>query len=343
MRVKREPFPSTVQSDPQNPKFRVLLHGLPYFCRMLPDILQDDNWDIRFHPTDRISSLIKLTGELKCTDLLFVWGARISKGKVLRAAKAFGTRRIILFWCGSDVLAAQKEFARGMLDPWVANQIHWAGAPWLAEEIRTLGIPCEYVPITWVKAIRNPPPLPERFSVLTYLPKPELGRLYGLDRILQVARSLPQIPFTLIGLLSGRISDAPQNLRILPRDPDMDTHFRNTSVYWRPVSHDGLAFMALEALSYGRHVMWSYPFPHCAQTRNAKEDRAEIERLHALYEGGSLSLNRAGADLIAREFTPNSIKRSFLQKWSEIIAPVASQTQGHDEWNAPEVVGGPIR
>jgi len=310
---------------------------------MLPEILQDDNWDIQFHPTDNVASLFKLIAELKRTDLLFNWGARISMGKVLRGAKALQTKRIILFWCGSDTLAAQKEFNRDQLDPWVARQIHWAGAPWLAEEIQALGISCEYVPITWAKAVRDPAPLPKQFSVLTYLPKPQLGRLYGLDRMLRVAWELPHIPFTLVGLLSGRVSGAPPNLRILPRDPDMDRHFRDATVYWRPVSHDGLSFMALEALSYGRHVLWSYPFPYCITTRNVDEDIAEIQRLHALHQSGSLSMNQAGRELIFQSFTPERVKGRFLDKWKSIIAPATTAFPPQDAWNELETISGTAR
>src|SRR5215475_10849298 len=107
---------------PQNDKFQVLLHGLPYFCRMLPGVFHDESWDIQFHPTDNVPSLFRLIAELRRTDLLFMWGARVSMGKVLRAAKALHTKRVILYWCGSDTLAAQKEFPMGKLDPWIARQ-----------------------------------------------------------------------------------------------------------------------------------------------------------------------------------------------------------------------------
>ena len=242
-------------------------------------------------------------------------------GKVLRAARALNKKKIILFWSGSDVLKAQMERAQGILNPWIAGQIHWAGAPWLAKEISALGLPCEYVPITWVPTVQDPPPLPREFSVLIYMPSVRLGKLYGLERILEVARSLPHISFELMGLIEGQIPDPPSNLKIFGRiqDQEMREFYRRASVYWRPVSHDGLSFMSLEALSYGRHVMWSYPFPHCAETRDASQDKAEIERLYALYQAGALPINQPGMEMVAQEFSPERIREKYLGRWRNII------------------------
>jgi len=300
---------------------RVLLHGLRYFCNKLPEIFHSEGWDIRFHPVTSAGSLLALVRDLQWSDLLFVWGARISMGRVLRAARTFNKKKVILFWCGSDVLHAQRQRAMGILHPWIANQIHWAGAPWLAQEIQALGLPCEYVPITWVPKVENPPPLPAKFSVLIYMPSVRLGRLYGLERILQAARSLPQVSFELLGLVEGQIPDAPRNLRIFGRiqDKDMKDFYERATVYWRPVSHDGLSFMSLEALSYGRHVVWSYPFPHCAESRDASQDKIEIERLYALHNSNSLPLNQPGIEMISKDFSPQRIKEEYLRRWGQII------------------------
>src|SRR6266403_1239163 len=41
--------------------------------------------------------------------------------------------------------------------------------------------------------------------------------------------------------------------------------YKRASVVWRPVRHDGLSFMVLEALGHGRHVLWTYEFPGCVK------------------------------------------------------------------------------
>jgi hypothetical protein len=304
---------------------KVLVHGLRYFCKKLPGAFESNGWDIRYHPATSVVSVLALIRDLMRADLLFVWGARISMGRVLRAARTFKKKKVVLFWCGSDVLRAQEEHADGALNPWVAQQIHWAGAPWLAEEIQALGLPCEYVPITWVSSVQEIPPLPENFSVLVYMPSVRLGKLYGLPRILEVARMLPDVSFELIGLIEGQITDPPPNLKIFGRiqDNDMKEFYRRASIYWRPVSHDGLSFMSLEALSYGRYVVWSYPFPHCALAKNAAQDKAEIERLYAIHQANEFRLNQPGIDLVSQDFSPERIKEEYLERWSKIIGSEA--------------------
>jgi hypothetical protein len=307
--------------------YRVILHGLEFFCKRLPAAFETEGWEIQYPGIHGLPALWSLMRDLRRADLLFIWGARVSFGKFLSAARLCRKDNIVLFWSGSDVLGAQMQFSEGIMEPWIANKIHWAGAPWLAEEIRAIGLKCEYVPITWVPSIENPEPLPDKFSVLVYLPSIHHSKLYGLDRILQVARSLAHISFELVGLNDGEIKEAPPNLRMLGQVQEMSVVYRRASVYWRPVSHDGLSFMALEALSYGRHVLWSYPFPYCYKSSSAESDRAEIERLHALHGRNELSLNEAGIALVSEKFGVETIKRDFLRRWQEIIV-TSTQSKG---------------
>jgi len=302
-----------------------VVHGLPYFCERLPRLFQNEGWDITFHDARSLPSIFALAKDIYFADLLFIWGARISMGKVLRLARCFRKEKIILFWAGSDVLGAKMQFADGKFDPWVAGRIHWAIAPWLAEEISQLGLSCEHVPLFWLPDVHQPVQLPERFSVGTYMPAVSRKELYGLDRILQVARRLPHIPFELIGLIEGEIKDAPPNLHILGRTKNMSAFYRRATVYWRPVSHDGLSFNALEALSHGRYVMWTYPFPHCIYSTSIDMDVAELERLYSLHQSKNLPLNQDGMNFMTERFSPERIKREFLQRWREIIlAPESS-------------------
>jgi hypothetical protein len=299
--------------------YKVLLHGLRYFCDLLPAAFAADGWDIRHHNVRSLGSLADMLRDLRTADLVFRWGSRISFGKFLRAARFFEKKNVVFFWAGSDVLGAQQQFSEGICEPWIAAKTHWAGAPWLRDEIQTLGLGCEFVPITWVLGVESPEPLPQQFSVLTYLPNSDYAALYGLDRILEVARSLPQISFELVGLTGGPVANPPSNLRINGRTSDMSAVYRRSTVYWRPVAHDGLSFMSLEALSHGRHVLWSYPFPHCRQSRNVQEDRAEILRFHDLHQRSLLGLNEPGMRMVKERFSLETIRRDYLRRWEEII------------------------
>lgn len=302
---------------------RVLLHGLEFFCRKLPLAFQIPGWEIRHHSVHQLSSIVPLLRDLRAADLVFLWGSRISFGKFLRAARFFEKKNVVMFWAGSDVLGAQMQFGQGICEPWIAAKTHWAGAPWLRDEITALGLKCEFVPITWVPAVEKPHPLPERFSVLVYLPDEAHAPLYGLDRILQVARSLPYVSFELVGLTNGQILDPPPNLSIRGRVTDMAEVYRRSTVYWRPVAHDGLSFMSLEAMSHGRHVIWSYAFPHCRQSRDVETDRAEIVRLYDLHAHRQLRLNEPAIAMVKEQFSLDAIRNDYLRRWEDII--IASQ------------------
>ena len=127
--------------------FRVVVHGLTNFCKRLPPLLRSADWEIQFHDVDTASSLAALANELRRSDLVYTWGGRITLGKFLWAARALRKSKLIMFWCGSDVLFAQEQFAQGKLEPWVADKVHWAGAPWLAEEVRAMGLRCDVVSV----------------------------------------------------------------------------------------------------------------------------------------------------------------------------------------------------
>jgi hypothetical protein len=311
--------PARFGNGKQATPYKVLLQGLQFFCRQLPAAFQTEGWDIQHHTVRNVSSFGALMRDLRDADLVFRWGSRISYGKFLRTVRFFGKKNVVMFWAGSDVLGAQEQFSQGICEPWIVSRTHWAGAPWLRDEIQALGLKCEFVPITWVPVVERPEPLPEQFSVLAYLPDAAHAPLYGLDRILRVARSLPHISFELVGLTSGTVPDPPANLRVQGRLAAMSEVYRRSNVYWRPVAHDGLSFMALEAMSHGRHVIWSYAFPHCVQSGNVDSDRAEILRLHDLHQRGLLAINEPAAAMVKERFTLETIRKDYLRRWEEII------------------------
>lgn len=83
--------------------------------------------------------------------------------------------------------------------------------------------------------------------------------------------------------------------------------------------------MSLEAMSHGRHVIWSYAFPHCLQSRRVETDRKEIVRLYGLHERKLLRLNEAAIAMTSERYSLEAIRKDYLHRWEEIITSPAER------------------
>lgn len=300
--------------------YRVVVHGLRHFCQKLPGLLGNDQWRIHDRSRHTPLQLAALARDLRACDLVFTWAGRIDMGPFLWAARGMGVERLVLFWCGSDVLRARKLVVSGKLDPWIARRIHWAASPVLADEVRSLGLSCEFVQASFVEAIPDPKPLPKEFSVLVFLPSPSVAELYGWDRILEVAVSLPSVKFKLIGVHEGQRVQVPPNISVHHWTKNPHPLYEAATVLWRPVRHDaGISFMVLEALSHGRHVLYTYPIPGATQVKSSADAKEHLRRLQALHEAGTLPLNYAGMEAVARIYAIDVVRSEIRRRWEEII------------------------
>jgi len=288
---------------------------------MFAELMDGDGWEFRYYPDQGLHNLASMARDLRECDLVYQIGGRVTMGKFLRAVKLMKKQKLIMHWAGSDVFGQRAILERGKANSWLMGNVHhWAVSQWLAQEVGQLGLRCEWVPLPPGNVPDEPSPLPNEFSVLVYMPDIRRSDLYGLDLILQVARYLPHIPFDLVGLLYGRIDDASPNLRIHGRIPDLAQFYKRASVVWRPTRHDGLSFMVLEGLGYGRHVLWSYAFPGCIQVTDATAARNTIADLYAMHKDGRLGINREGVQVIAeRGFLPKQVKQKTLARLERVL------------------------
>jgi hypothetical protein len=295
---------------------RVLVHGLYHCGRMFSNWMRSNDWDFRYYPDAGLRNLSAMARDLAACDLVYQIGGRRQAGRFLHAARLLRKKKIVMHWIGSDTLEEQRKPPRSKAARWILQEIHhWAVSEWMLKEVQALGVPCELVPIPPSFVPDQPSPLPSKFSVLVYMPDVRRADLYGLDRILEVARELPHIPFELVGLVYGSIQDPPPNLNIHGRIPNLFEFHERASVIWRPVRHDGLSSMVLEALGHGRHVLWSYPFPGCVQVSSAAEAREEIFRLYNLHQEKQLQVNWAGPQAITQGgYRPQHLKEDILRR-----------------------------
>lgn len=311
--------------QPRRP-YRVVVHGLPHFCQKLSGLLQCEGWEVRYHSQQTAAGLLALANDLRRCDLAYTWGGRISMGKFLWAARCLGKEKLVMLWSGSDIFFAQEEFSAGKKEPWIADKIHWAVSPWLAEEVRSLGLRCEWVQASFVEPVAEVLPLPEKFSVLAYVPDREKSKLYGWDQIVEAARALVSVEFNVVGLREAETLQAPPNVKMHGWARDLRPYLQRSTVLWRPVEHDGLSFMVLEALAQGRHVLYSYRLPGCIEVKTAEAAKRELRRLAALHDSKTLMVNESGIRSIAESFTPQKVRTDLLRRWEEIIVCSSAET-----------------
>lgn len=309
-------MPATKNGRP----FRMALNGLDHFCRRYSNLLTGGKWQVPYRTPGTTAGLAARFADVMRCDLAYSYTGRISMGKFLRVARTLGKSKIIMVWCGSDALFAREEHAQGLADPWVTQLVHWSISPWLAEEVRALGVNCEYVPATqFVNLVTDPKPLPKKFSVLMYVRDATRSDLYGWDRMVEVAEALPHIDFNLYGLVEGQTLSGPSNIKVRTWTSDFTPFLEQSTVVYRPVRHDGLSLTVLEALSHGRHVVWSYPLTGCIHAASTDVARAELETLHAAHESGKLGLNEAGRDYVAAYHGAEASRAELLRRFEKIV------------------------
>ncbi len=154
----------------------------------------------------------------------------------------------------------------------------------------------------WTGAVTaaEPPALPERFTVLTYIPDARPA-FYGAGQVLAAARALPHIHFLVVGGSGPWATECPTNLEFLGWQKDMEPWYAAASCVVRMVEHDSIGGTVGEALSRGRTVVYSRPLEH---TVFVPFDDAEalvgaLDGLAADYEHADLDLE---ATAWAREF-----------------------------------------
>ncbi len=277
----------------------ILILGLPYFGRLLVGDLAALGWSARYidHPGRHVGGWAKVASAATRADIVYLIGSRIDRGSPQDNLLRFRRKPVVIHWVGTDVQIAVDEHRRDNVALRIAERAtHWCDAPWLVEELRTAGVRSEYVPLPIPVAESDPPPLPGRFGVLLYYPVDRLARaVFDIDTMLRLPAAFPDVHFTLIPSPAETLPDPlPANLSARPWVDDMDPLYRETTALVRLTTHDGQSFMAAEALSRGRYVIWTHPMPGAIQAEGFEQVSEALRGLVERHRAGNLALNAEG-------------------------------------------------
>jgi hypothetical protein len=299
---------------------RIAVVGLPFFGRKVAAELRKAGLRARFVERGQrsVPATARMLRALAQADLVYGIGVSATRNSpmdlLLRARK-----RVLIHWVGTDVLHAAEAQRLGRLSPRVARGAsHWADAPWLVEELSAIGISAEEHLLPTPVALGEPLPLPPEFRVLLYFP-PHAHAAYDMDGTFEAVRALPDVPFTLV----GGVTPPAQLPNLCDRGTvsfdGMRSVYAECSVFLRLVHHDGMSHTVLEALSLGRHVLWSYPLSGVRRVTDTASAVQAITQLRSEHEAGTLAWNQAGAAIVRQRYQHQTVLQSARRRISELL------------------------
>jgi hypothetical protein len=303
---------------------RIAILGLPYFGKMLAGLLSERGWEAVFyaHPGRDIKGWVRLAPALTRADIVYLISTRVDIGSPQDRFMRVRRRPVVVHWVGTDVLIALEEHAKKNISTrLVEAPHHWCDAPWLVNELQPMGIRAEYVPLPVPVLEAEPAPLPMRFRVLMYLPIDAFDReVFDMETLLRLPDELPEVEFILIPSPADSLpAPLPANLKTPGWVDDMDALYRQVTAIVRLVSHDGMSFMVLEALSRGRHVIYSYPLPQVIQASGFEAVASAIRGLVAQHRAGTLGLNEEGRHYALSHFDRETLIDDLDFRFSKLM------------------------
>jgi hypothetical protein len=224
----------------------------------------------------------------------------------------------VIHWVGSDIelLKNSPTLRKRLRSPAIK---HLAEVSWSAQELQRLGLTSEIVPLP----LRHHggggvKPLPGRFTILLYLPKAR-AEFYGkreCESLLEeFATEAPRV--LIVGGGHLRVPSTVEVANLGWRD-NLRHIYEQTTVLIRLTPHDGLSLMVLEALSFGRYVMWSKPFPYALHVRSRPDLVKGLRSLFKRHRRGELFPQYTAAEMVLREYTTERAVDQIRRSWESV-------------------------
>ncbi len=207
-------------------------------------------------------------------------------------------KKIIVHWVGADSWMATNNFFPRMFTKLFKTQIslHVAIEKELAKRIEKLGIDSIIHPLP-VATHFEIEPLPDKKQVLVYAPditEYYWSRFNG-EIIKKIVKEFSDVHFIIVRN-SGKHFDEP-NVECHEWIKDMKEIYKKIIVVIRISTHDGQPGIIIEALSMGRHFIFSQEFPFCKKATNFEELKNALKEI--LDEP---KLNMEGSKFVNEEY-----------------------------------------
>lgn len=303
----------------QRPAHRVAISGLGLFCAQVAEHARAvaPDWETRLL---RTSSRLEVATSILTLMSCEVWysiGSPVTDRWVHLAARLLRTPRVV-HWVGSDIASLRNNpRLRALLSSRTAT--HLAEVAWTAEQLREFGFQPRIAPLPPRHHCARSLPLPERFTIMLYVPRTR-SDFYGRRAFERLMRRLVDEPVRYIVVGGGEI-DAPPGTDVVNlgwRD-NLCEVYQEVSALIRYTPHDGLSLMVLEALSFGRHVLWTQQFPFVRTVASYTDMERDVRDMLARHTLGELQPQHSAAALVAERFAPDACVRTIAQAWQNAL------------------------
>lgn len=296
-------------------KKRILIVGYPHFARKLCQGLKkvdkrnsyftlNTYWN-RWHRM--ISPLYLLRA-----DVLYSLNGTLSNSGLMNLAFKWN-KRVIIHWMGTDVTKAIAKVENNDVDERYIHAEHYTVAPWLREELSTIGIDAKELSIAAQEANIEIKPFPKKFTVLTYLPE-NRADFYGKPALIQAAKTFPEIDFIVVGDLKP-FEGAPSNVEFKGWTKHVDPFIESSVALMRFMEHDGMSYMVIDTLARGRYVLYNRNFHGVEYVQTLDELMDAIASLKKQFDAGTLPLNKETAARVQVDFS----EEALMNKVKDII------------------------
>lgn len=303
---------------------RVAISGLDLFCAEVAQQVKRHapEWEPRMLRTNSRLEVLTAMSVLAGSDLWYSIGSPMTDQWLHLVARLLRKPRVV-HWAGSDIgTLEQSPRLRRALD--IPRISHLAEVDWTAEQLREQGLEARIVPLPprhLEAGVNRIAPLPATFTILLYVPRTRAD-LYGRESFVALMRRLRGRNVAFLAVGGGSI-DAPAGVQFENlgwRDNLRDVYERSTLLI-RNTPRDGLSLMVLEALSYGRHVLWTYQFPFVRQISGSDSIQREVLDLLDAHERGTLTPCFDAAQAIHEAYAPETCTRNIVHAWEEAARP----------------------
>jgi hypothetical protein len=258
---------------------------------------------IRIHRDEPMTSKVR---KLAASQIVYGTGFGFA-GKLWALSRAMG-KRTVNHWVGTDVMLARDDERHRRMAQQAARHIqrHFAFAPWLKDELESVGIASE------VRTYSRPIQIERRAApgkpgVLAYLPD-DRADFYGAEIVRWVAGQLPDLPFGIVAGTAPRQPAMP-NVTYLGWTHDMLPLYEEYPILLRVARHDGVPKMVLEALAHGNQVVFEYEFTGCHHATDASSALAALRQILA----AGCPINLEGSEFVREHYDSERLAKALLE------------------------------